>query len=301
MMRRAILFVVLATCAALTLSPVASAAAPKCWGKKATIVGTAKADHIKGTAHADVIVGLGGGDTIEGLGGNDTICGADDSSGGRQSGNDRLIGGAGDDWLFGDAGNDTLSGGKGNDILFGGRGNDTFDGGPGFDLASFYFSPAGVQADLTAGTATGEGTDTLTGIEDLEGSGFDDTLTGDDGPNWFWPGHGNDTVDGGGSLYDGVIFYYSPAAVTVDLTAGTATGDGTDTLTGVEEVSGSQHDDTISGDAGPNSLWGGSGNDSILGADGDDYLDGGNGTDTLDGGNGTDTCKNGESNSNCEA
>ena len=293
-MRRAILFVVLATCAAFTLSPMASAAAPKCLGKKATIVGTAKSDHIKGTARPDVIVGLGGGDTIEGLGGNDTICGG--------NGNDRLVGGAGDDALMGDAGNDTLSGGKGYDFLSGLAGNDTLDGGAGTnDLASFYFSRAAVTVDLTAGTATGEGTDTLMGIESLEGSGFDDTLTGNEGPNWFYPGLGNDTVTGGGSAYDGVSFYWSSAAITVDLTAGTASGDGTDTLTGIEEVYGSQQGDTISGDAVANALFGGPGNDNILGADGDDYLDGGNGTDTLDGGNGTDTCKNGESNTDCEA
>jgi len=297
MMRRAILFLVLATCAAFTLSPVASAAAPKCLGKKATIVGTARADHIKGTAHADVIVGLGGADTIEGLAGGDTICGG--------NGNDTLVGSAGNDLLAGDAGNDTLSGGKGYDTLWGGAGNDSFDGGPSFDVVHFWFSPTGVRADLAAGTATGEGTDTLAGIEDLEGSRFDDTLIGDDGPNWFYSTPGNDTMDGGGSLHDRVVFYYSPAAVTVDLTVGTATYEGSSTdsvtLSGIEDVLGSQNDDTISGDAGPNGLWGGAANDTILGADGDDYLDGGNGTDTLDGGNGTDTCKNGETNTNCEA
>jgi Ca2+-binding RTX toxin-like protein len=293
-MRRAILFMVLATCSAFTLSPVASAAAPKCMGKKATIVGTARADHIKGTAHADVVVGLGGADTIEGLAGNDTICGG--------NGNDTLIGGAGNDALMGDAGNDTLSGAKGYDILLGLAGNDRFDGGASADdLASFYFSRAAVTVDLAAGTATGEGTDTLTGIESVEGSEFDDVLTGDNGANWFYPGPGNDTVDGGGGAFDGVSFYWSSAAVTVDLVVGTATGDGTDTLTGIEAVHGSQQADMISGDANPNALLGGSGNDSIFGADGDDYLDGGDGTDTLDGGNGTDTCRNGESNTNCEA
>jgi Ca2+-binding RTX toxin-like protein len=293
MMRRAILFVVLAMCAAFTLSPVASAAAPKCLGKKATIVGTAKADHIRGTAHVDVIVGLGGNDTIEGLAGNDTICGG--------SGNDRLIGGAGDDTLMGEAGNDALSGEKGYDFLLGLAGNDTYDGGPATgDTASFRYAPAGVQVDLTAGSATGEGTDTLTGIEGLEGSRFDDTLTGDEGQNWFYSSDGNDSVDGGGSAYDKMVFYYTSSAVTVDLTAGTATSEGTTTLAGIEMVWGSQYDDTISGDAGPNYLWGGPGNDSILGADGNDYLDGEDGTDTLDGGNGTDTCLNGESNANCE-
>jgi hypothetical protein len=46
-----------------------------CLGKRATIVGTPRADRIRGTAHADVIAGLGGDDRIYGLAGNDMICG----------------------------------------------------------------------------------------------------------------------------------------------------------------------------------------------------------------------------------
>ena len=293
-MRRLVLFVVLATGAALTLPQIASAAAPRCFGKKATIVGTTKADHIKGTARADVIVGLGGNDVIKGLGRGDRICGGE--------GSDKLIGGDRGDALVGEAGNDTLSGGGGSDGLFGGAGNDTFNGGTGFDLASYFFAPSGVQADLTAGTATGgEDTDALTGIEDLEGSLFDDTLTGNSGENFFFPGEGNDTVNGGGGTTDRVDFFFSLNAVVVDLTAGTATGEGTDTLTGIGQVFGSRHDDTITGDADANTLLGGPGNDTISGADGDDTLDGGDGSDTLDGGIGTDTCTTGETVTNCEA
>jgi Ca2+-binding RTX toxin-like protein len=293
-MRRLVRFVILATVAALTLPQIASAAAPKCFGKKATIVGTAKADLIKGTSRADVIVGLGGTDTIKGVGGNDLLCGG--------KGADKLIGGSGGDLQSGDAGNDSLSGGLGADFSFGGAGNDAFNGGTGFDLASYFFSPSGVQADLTAGTATGgEGSDSLTGIEDLEGSRFDDTLTGDAGENFFFPGGGNDTVNGRGGTTDRVDFFFSPNAVIVDLAAGTATGEGTDTLTGIGQVFGSRHDDTITGDANANSLYGGPGTDTISGADGDDTLDGGDGTDTLDGGIGTDTCTTGETVTNCEA
>jgi hypothetical protein len=92
-MRRLILFVVLATCGALTLPQIASAATPRCLGKKATIVGSRKADLIKGTARVDVIVGLGGGDTIKGLGGRDLICGG--------RGTDKVLGGGGSDLLSG--------------------------------------------------------------------------------------------------------------------------------------------------------------------------------------------------------
>jgi hypothetical protein len=232
-MRRLVLLVVLATCAVFTLPQIASAAVPRCLGKRATIVGTARADLIKGTARVDVITGLGGSDVIKGLGGGDWICGG--------NGSDKLIGGDRGDALLGEAGNDALSGGGGSDFFFGGPGNDTFNGGAGIDdTATYFLAPSGVQADLAAGTATGEGTDTLTGIEDLEGSRFDDTLTGDPSWNFFFPGGGNDIVVGGGDTRDRVDFFFSPDAVVVDLTAGTATGEGTDTLTGIGEVFGSR-------------------------------------------------------------
>jgi Ca2+-binding RTX toxin-like protein len=294
MMRKLVLSVVLATCAVFMLPEIAKAAVPRCLGTKATIVGTARSDLIKGTARADVIAGLGGRDIIKGLGGGDRICGG--------NGSDRLIGGDRGDALVGEAGNDTLSGGGGNDGFFGGAGSDALNGGLGFDLASYFFAPSGVQADLTAGTVTGgEGTDTLTGVEDLEGSSYDDTLTGDLGENFFTPGEGNDIVVGGGGTTDLVGFFFSLNGVVVDLTLGTATGEGTDTLTGIAQVFGSEHDDAITGDANPNTLVGGPGNDTISGAVGDDTLDGGDGTDTLDGGVGTDTCTTGETVVDCEA
>ena len=147
-------------------------AAPKCFGKKATIVGTNKADVLKGTAKADVIVGLGGNDTIKALGGKDRICGG--------SGNDKLYGGPGYDLIWGDVGNDQLFSQGGNDDMWGGgerharrqRARDVW--------AWFSDAPNGVIVDLSTGQATGEGTDKLIGIEALVGSDYDDTLIGDE-------------------------------------------------------------------------------------------------------------------------
>jgi uncharacterized delta-60 repeat protein len=90
---------------------------PRCAGRKATIIGTNRADKLKGTNGPDVIVGLGGNDTISGGRGNDLICGGD--------GNDRIDGGAGNDTLFGQAGRDQLFGGPGRDKLNGGPGKNT--------------------------------------------------------------------------------------------------------------------------------------------------------------------------------
>lgn len=119
---------------------------------------------------------------IEGNGGNNRLLGRD--------GNDTLQGQDGDDWLGGGSGNDTLSGGTGNDTLRGGSGSDT---------ASYAEDAAGVLADLTAGTATGDdaGDDTLVGIAHLTGGSGDDTLAGSSAANLLQGGNGDDVLRGG--------------------------------------------------------------------------------------------------------
>src|SRR4029077_18150972 len=73
------------------------------------------------------------------------------------------------------------------------------------------------------------------------------------------------------------------SAVTVSLAIASAQvtgGAGTDTLSHIENLTGSTFADTLTGD---------DGNNVILGLAGNDTLQGGAGTDTLDGGDGTDT------------
>lgn len=165
-------------------------------------------------------------------------------------------------------------------------------------------------ADLSTGQATGDGTDKLINIGGLVGSQFDDTLIGDELENDFLALEGNDTIDGGRGLQDCVLYFVANGPVTVDLTTGSATGEGTDTLTGIEWVDGSDFNDTITGDANPNTIWGWDGGDTIssldgddivYGIDGDDTIDAGNGSDVVNGGTGTDSCLNGEDVSNCES
>jgi hypothetical protein len=88
---------------------------PRCAGKIATMVGTAKGDRIAGTPGPDVIVGLGGDDVLVGLGGNDVLCGA--------SGRDRVLGSAGNDRLVGGSSVDALTGGPGADECGKGKGD----------------------------------------------------------------------------------------------------------------------------------------------------------------------------------
>jgi Ca2+-binding RTX toxin-like protein len=98
----------------------------------------------------------------------------------------------------------------------------------------------------------------------------------------------NDTMDGGAGS-DTVDYSDVNSAVTVDLAAGTATGgSGTDTLSNIENVTGSDSNDSLTGDANSNALDGGAGNDTLTGGGGDDTLTGGTGLDTLTGGEGDD-------------
>ena len=81
---------------------------------------------------------------------------------------DTLIGDANVNGLLGLDGNDTLTGGANWDVLMGGSGNDTLVGTRGDgDAAVFLLSNQGVTADLQSGRATGEGDDTLRGIDTL--------------------------------------------------------------------------------------------------------------------------------------
>ena len=104
--------------------------------------------------------------------------------------NDTLTGGSGDDTLQGGAGDDTLTGGAGDDVMDGGTGtgNDTLTGGDGTDTASYALASSGVTVSLAAGTATGQGSDTLTKIENVTGSAYADTLTGDGNANTLTAG-----------------------------------------------------------------------------------------------------------------
>ena len=65
-------------------------------------------------------------------------------------------------------------------------------------------------------------------------------------------------------------------------------GAGRDTLTGIENVSGSGGSDTLTGDGAGNTLTGGGSRDTLSGNEGADTLIGGAGADLLTGGSGAD-------------
>ncbi|MGO4128895.1 hypothetical protein AB4Z01_31185 [Inquilinus sp. YAF38] len=213
---------------------------------------------------------------------------------------DNITGEIHDNNLSGLAGNDILNGASGDDTLFGGAGADVLNGGTGLDAASYEFSAAAVTVSLTTGIGTGGDAtgDTFNSIENLVGSRFADTLTGDAGANDLRGGDGNDVLTGlagddtftggagadtinGGDGTDSAFYTQSNVAVNVNLGTGFASGGHAqgDLLIDIENLGGSEFNDTLTGSAGKNILDGGLGNDTIRGGGGADDLIGGAGAD----------------------
>jgi Ca2+-binding RTX toxin-like protein len=180
--------------------------------------------------------------------GDDTLQGRGMSGG---AGDDTLTGSLKGDSIGGGPGNDTLSGGGGFDMLLPAAGDDTVDGGVGRDTVWFSRSSIGITADLRTGVATGDGTDTLTGVESLIGSSRDDRFSGDWHANSFDGQGGDDVLIGRG---------------------------GDDKLDGYCCLRGN---DRLYGGPGRDRLWGGRGNDVLRGGTGVDRLRGQHGNDRL--------------------
>ncbi len=228
--------------------------------------------NINGNNSSNTLIGTAFADTINAKGGNDTVDAGD--------GDDFVDGGSGNDILKGGLGHDLLFGGDGTDRLNGGDGNDQIDGGAGVDWAEFD-GGAAVNVDLTAGTSSGQGNDTIFSIENVLGSSFNDVIKGSAANNRLEGGNGNDTfivtigndVVRGDSGIDLIAFAQLGAAAIVNLATGTYTaGAATGTLNSIENVTGSALNDTITGNAADNVIDGGAGSDVLNGGAGVDTL-----------------------------
>ncbi len=233
---------------------------------------------ITGSSSEDRLLGNADNNALDGGAGDDAVFG--------RSGDDVLNGGSGADRLDGGTGNDTLLGGSFADVLIGGAGDDIIDGGSNFDTALYTGLSSGVTVDLSVTVAQdtgGGGVDTLTRIENLTGSGFDDVLTGSSNRNRLEGGSGDDVLFGLGNN-DTLI-----GGSGEDVLWG---GTGADRLvggTGNDDLYGEGQRDRLEGGSGDDNLFGGDDVDRLLGGSGDDTLDGGNGTDFLFGGAGNDS------------
>jgi Ca2+-binding RTX toxin-like protein len=182
----------------------------------------------EGSEAADLMAGQGGADRLLGLADKDDIRG--------NGGDDELAGGSGDD---------RLQGGDGDDLLQGGSGDDRIEGGNGLDGVSYSGAAGGIAIDLLSTgpqDSGGAGFDELTGIENVVGSAFADSLRGSAGDN---------RIDGGGGR---------------DLLFGRG---------GNDRLFGDGGDDVLAGGAGDDKLHGGLGDDVFLVGDaGDEAIEG---------------------------
>ncbi len=233
-----------------------------------TQVGGSGIDTLNGTSFGDLLIGNGGDDVINALGGNDEV-------------------NAG-------AGADRVDAGTGDDLVDPGTGADVLDGGTGRDTLTFASALAGVTVSLTDGRAqiAGDALKTLTNFEDVFGSQFADTLTGDNSANRIEGSGGNDVIRGlggddtllggagndtimpgtgrnssdGGAGIDLLDLSDFTAGVIIDLNVGSFwNGTFSQTSTGFENAIGTAFNDAIYGqEAGGNVIDGGAGGADIL-------------------------------------
>jgi len=250
------------------------------------------------TAAAGVAVTFNGGT------GNDTLIG--------DSAADTLNGDAGNDTLRGAGGADILNGGDGNDTFdeeTATNGSDIFNGGAGIDTLDYSQRGVGIKVTMDGSAAddgnlvgqVSEGDNCKADVENIlgtaqadniTGNALNNTITGDLGVDTLNGGAGDDVFlaggapDGldtitGGTGVDTIDYSQRTALVVVTLNATVGSGEvseGDLLATDMENVIGTDFNDTITGNANANELVGGTGDDTLNGLAGDDVLEGGGGT-----------------------
>ncbi len=269
-------------------------------------IGSLGSDFIVTGDGNDLIIGRGGDDTLNGGGGRDHIISG--------FGNDSLIGGEGNDILSASFGDDTVEGGSGRDFLLGSFGDDELDGGSGDDYLSGSFGDdllvGGEGRDTLLGGFDDDTLDGGAGVDKLDGSFGNDTFlitTVDDGERLN--GGFDDNVDAtqasdidtGDTLDLSKLDLEQVTEVFVDLderNQGALNGNppasqngilrvtqnGTELvieLRDLENIIGSDANETLFGNNESNVILGGDGDDRIHPFGGVDFIDGGAGTDIL--------------------
>ncbi len=145
--------------------------------------------------------------------------------------------------------------------------------------------------ELGAGEDTFEGSNNPDVVDVVNGDDGDDSLSGFGGNDGLYGGQGNDTIEGGAgddtldggsgeqTFGDTVTYEHATTGVTVDLSSTdpqNTRGAGTDTLSGFENLTGSDFADVLYGNNGANVIFGRDGKDTLFGGGGSgDILSGG--------------------------
>ncbi|MCG8531227.1 MAG: hypothetical protein MI749_11235, partial [Desulfovibrionales bacterium] len=304
-----------------------------------TLYGSLGLDELRGLGGDDTLMGIGDGDILDGGAGNDTVTYAqatqgiwatmglapldvdqrrhweNQGNGSRRPdyicGVENLVGSAHGDLVQTSAGADTLDMGDGNDWIVGSRGSDAITGGDGTDSLSYtgVDLDTGVSINLSTHRVTGRSgaafTDTLTGIERVQGSENNDVITGSTtgqtpGTDYIFASQGQDRIETQTATVVDFSRMYTDQGITLSSETDGYTiafdvkeESSSTRITGAATVKGSSQNDTFNGGAAADVFEGGLGNDTLSGGTGADTLKGGNGNDTLDGGTGSDTLDGG--------
>jgi len=228
-------------------------------------------------------------------------------------GDQQILGGDGNDSISSGIGDDILLGGNGDDVLSPGVGNDIVVGGLGTNWVDYSIISTSVTVNLNSGTAVfNDYEQTISDIQNIIASQFDDTIIGSSSANDIRGGTGNDVIEGkagNDSLYGGAgndtinggdgqdvmfgglgndIYIIDQALDTVT----EKSGEGVDTIqtsisifsiTKLSAIDNLTYTGTsaaqLTGNALSNVITGSSGNDKIDGFLGGDAMSGGQGND----------------------
>ena len=218
---------------------------------------------------------------------------------------------------------DTLLGGDGDDNFVGGGGNDAITGGDGEDTADYSGAAGFINVNLITGaTQDGDGgTDTLTSIENVVGTTFNDIIIGNASVNTLTGGDGVDRLDGrggddvmiggdGNDIYtvsdvgDVVTERASEGTDRINTSVDFTNPDNVELLVGKFSnvglnLTGNAARDQITGANkinSPDAIFGLGGNDTSVGLVGNDVINGGSGNDRIFGPSGLDVIDGGAGN-----
>ena len=137
-------------------------------------------EYVVGSMFSDDIIGDDGANYIQGLDGNDRIYGG--------KGNDIINAGTG--WK------NEVYGEEGDDLIIGSISTEYIDGGEGNDSVTYRNSESGVTVNLSTGICKGgyAENDRLKGIENIEGSEFNDIVHDGENSNVIDTGEGDDQI-----------------------------------------------------------------------------------------------------------